>query len=308
MTMTMKPHLFAHVVSASLLAFVTAKALANDEGCINHVAVEPYTDAQMVTDKVDAQSHEMNIKHLKGLLKTSVGSTVTLPMGSFSMGILDGMDDEQPVHNVTIDYELEVGLYEVTFNQWEACVENGGCNGYQPVAEGWGRGNRPVINVSWVDVQSFLKWLNSLAREAGDAGGWRLLSEAEWEYVAAADQPEQYSWGEYLGTNNANCNGCGSIWDEKTTAPVGSFKPNAWGLYDMHGNVFEWVSDCWNNNYERAPTNGQAWLYGNCERRVIRGGSWYFPPKFMRVTNRYWFNRDIRDFNVGFRTARTVNK
>ena len=135
--------------------------------------------------------------------------------------------------------------------------------------EGWGRGLRPVRNVSWYDAMAYTEWL---WEQTGDR--YRLPTEAEWEYAARAGSTTAYSWGDSIGRNRANCDGCASLWDGERTALVGTFKANGWGLYDMHGNVWEWVQDCWNDNYEGAPTDGTAWLSGDCDRRVLRGGSW----------------------------------
>src|SRR5205823_12154354 len=139
----------------------------------------------------------------------------------------------------------------------------GGCDGYKPSDYGWGRGRRPVINVSWDDAKAYAAWL---ANRTGKA--YRLLSEAEWEYAARAGTTTVYFWGDAIGNNNANCDGCGSQWDKRQTAPVGSFKSNAFGLYDMAGNVWQWVQDCYHADYQGAPTAGSEWTSGDCSRRV----------------------------------------
>jgi formylglycine-generating enzyme required for sulfatase activity len=132
----------------------------------------------------------------------------------------------------------------------------------------------------------------------------RLPSEAEWEYAARADAQTQYSWGDDIGKNNANCDGCGSEWDGKKTAPVGSFSENPWGLQDMHGNVLEWIQDHWHDNYEGSPINGEAWMIGGDDRRrVLRGGSWLNSPYFLRSALRSSYNPDFRDLNIGFRVV-----
>ena len=200
-----------------------------------------------------------------------------VPAGSFRMGCVSGQncgDYEYPVHKVTIGAPFAVGVYEVTFAEWDTCVRAGGCGRYQPEDGGWGRGKRPVINVNWKHAQSYVAWLS---RESG--ARYRLLSEAEWEYVARAGSgTRKYSWGNEVGRNRANCNGCGSRWDGKQTAPVGSFGANGFGLHDVHGNVWEWVEDCWHGNYEGAPAGGTAWMRGDCSTRVVRGGSWDDAP------------------------------
>ncbi len=234
---------------------------------------------------------------------------VSIPGGTFLMGDLSGesYDKEKPVHLVTVP-AFRLGKYEVTFAQWDACVADGGCNGYSPDDEGWGRGDRPVINVSWYDVQSFIDWLNDRT-----GGNFRLPSEAEWEYAARAGTTTRHSWGDDIGNNLANCINyyCGDRWDY--TAPTGSFPPNPWGLHDMYGNVWEWTQDCSGNGYEGAPTDGSAWTSDDydCRRwRRIRGGSWYdkcdslYGPSDLRASCRRSFDRYLRRGFIGFRLAR----
>ena len=228
---------------------------------------------------------------------------VVIPAGRFRMGCVSGQNCERydfPVHEVTIAQAFAVSKYEVTFAQWDACLAGGGCAGHYPDDEGWGRGRRPAINVSWVDAQEYAAWLS---RQTGQT--YRLLSEAEWEYVARAGSSTAYSWGNDIGSNHANCAECGSQWDDRQTAPSGSFSPNAFGLYDMHGNVWEWVEDCWNDSYAGAPSDGSVWRYGMCGRRVLRGGSWNYPPWALRSALRIWFATS-RNFDRGFRVARTL--
>ena len=230
---------------------------------------------------------------------------VVIPAGRFRMGCVnddgDCDDDEKPVHEVRIAEEFALGRYEVTFEDWDRCVSGGGCAGYRPDDQGWGRDNRPVVDVSWEDAQSYVGWLSG---ETGQR--YRLLSEAEWEYVARAGSSSAYSWGNAIGTNRANCDGCGSRWDNAQTAPVGSFQVNAFGVYDMHGNVWEWVEDCWNDGYSRAPTDGSAWRSGDCDRRVLRGRSWGSLPRNLRSASRFRLTTGIRYNDLGFRVARTL--
>ena len=160
----------------------------------------------------------------------------------------------------------------------------------------------PVINVSWVDAQAYVAWLVTLTGKP-----YRLLSEAEWEYCARAAAHTRYFWGDEPGAGNANCNGCGSQWDLEQTAPAGSFKPNAFGLYDMHGNIWEWVEDDWHENYTGAPTNGSTWLQGGQPVfRVIRGGSWRNESELLRAAVRDRRNIHVRFDILGFRVARTL--
>ena len=230
---------------------------------------------------------------------------VVIPAGNFRMGCLsyddDCFDDETPVHEVRIPQPFALSKHEVTFADWDACVSAGGCNGYRPGDREWGRGSRPVINVSWADAQAYVAWLSG---ETGKT--YRLPSESEWEYAARAGTTTTYSWGNQISHNQANCDGCGSRWDDDRTAPVGAFAPNAFGLHDMHGNVWEWVEDCWNDSYYGAPTQGEAWMSGDCAKRVLRGGSWISLPRNLRSANRDGGTTAIRSYGNGFRVARTL--
>ena len=237
---------------------------------------------------------------------------VPIPAGTFRMGCLSYKggpcpDDEKPVHVVRIAEPFALSVYEVTFDEWDACVAVGGCGGHRPDDEGWGRGNRPVINVSWRQAWSYVAWLSA---ETGQS--YRLPSESEWEYAARAGSTTVYSWGDEIGTNRTNCREavCGDRW--QYTAPVGSFRPNAFGLYDMHGNVWEWVEDCWNDSYEGAPTDGSAWKVAKCERHVVRSGMWDgWDPYFGRSAMRQGHLSESQghqfvDYLHGFRVARTL--
>jgi formylglycine-generating enzyme required for sulfatase activity len=228
---------------------------------------------------------------------------VVVPAGKFMMGSADGDATEKPVHEVTIPQAFAVGKYEVTFAEWEACVAGGGClSNKSPNDRGWGKGRRPVINVSWSDAKEYVSWLS---RKTGQS--YRLLTEAEWEYAARAGSSSAYAWGDNIGTGNANCNGCGSQWDNQRTAPVGSFAPNAFGLHDMHGNVWEWCEDNWHADYSGSPpADGLAWQGGDSSLRIQRGGSWYSNPPILRSANRGWVGPGVRIDNIGFRVARTL--
>ena len=209
---------------------------------------------------------------------------VVIPGGTFTQGSPASEEgrysDEGPQRRVSVR-PFALGVTEVTFAQWDACVSSGGCS-HRPVDAGWGRGSRPVINVSWNDAKAYIAWLNRKV----EGRPYRLPSESEWEYAARAGTQTRYSWGDGVGRNRANCDGCGSRWDGESTAPVGSFSPNRFGLHDMHGNVREWVEDCWNGSYSGAPRNGSAWRSGDCSRAVLRGGSWSNRPDFLRTADR----------------------
>jgi len=228
---------------------------------------------------------------------------IVVPAGKFTMGAPESDPDreasEVPQHEVSVAKPFAVSKFEVTFAEWDACVAATAC---APAEDHWGRGDLPVINVSWHDARRYADWLS---RATGKA--YRLLSEAEWEYAACAGAATLYSWGDELGMGNANCQGCGSPWDLRQTAPVGSFKPNAFGLYDMHGNVWEWVEDAWHASYQGAPADGSAWLAGaDPDYRVVRGGSWRNEGRSLRAANRVSRNVKVKFDTLGFRVARTI--
>ena len=226
---------------------------------------------------------------------------VVIPAGHFQMGCVSGINcatDEKPVHEVKIA-SFELSKYEVTFEEYDAFTDATGRE--RADDEGWGRGQRPVINVSWYDAMAYAAWLS---KQTGKT--YRLPTEAEWEYAARSGTTTVYSWGNDAGVNRANCNGCGSQWDNEKTAPVGSFESNGWGLYDMHGNVREWVQDCLNASYEGAPTDGSAWGSGDCSHRIVRGGSWTWGPMDMRSAYRFRNTTNTRYKMLGFRVTRDL--
>ena len=220
---------------------------------------------------------------------------VRIPAGSFRMGDIQGggQDDEKPVHQVSVG-AFAMGKYEVTFAEYDKFANATGKS--KPRDSGWGRGNRPVINVSWNDSVAYTKWLS---QQTGHT--YRLPTEAEWEYAARAGTSTKYWWGNNIGTNKANCDGCGSRWDYKQTAPVGSFAANPFGLHDTVGNVREWTCSEYESKYQ-----------GNdkvCKKRanlfVLRGGSWYNDPWWARSAFRIWNWPSNRIRNNGFRLSRT---
>ncbi len=215
---------------------------------------------------------------------------------------------ETPQRRVTIAKPFAVGRFSVTFAEWEACVAGGGCQTTkQPSDQGWGRADRPVINVSWDDAQEYVAWLS---KKTGKS--YRLLSEAEREYVARAGTTTQFWWGNVISTDRANYDGtythAGSQKGEyrAKTVPVKSFQPNPWGLYQVHGNVWEWVQDCFVDSYKTAPTDGSAIATGDCSVRVLRGGSWYNYPQYLRAADRGRYTTSYRNYDLGFRLARTL--
>ena len=247
---------------------------------------------------------------------------VVIPEGRFWMGCVSGKDcydDGKPVHEVVMVRPFALSVHEVTFDDYERMASARAVDD-----RGWGRARRPVINVSWNDAQDYVGWLSE---QTGVK--YRLPTEAEWEYAARAGSTRQWHFGNdqaelcgyanhldlssdslteerrktvlYLGRNLACSDGFGD-----RTAPVGSLAPNPWGLRDMHGNVFEWVEDCWNENYVDAPGDGRAWLQGDCEKRVMRGGAWGSTTSNVTAAFRYAHNQNVGADLLGFRVARTL--
>jgi formylglycine-generating enzyme required for sulfatase activity len=220
---------------------------------------------------------------------------VVIPPGSYLMGAADSDKEaqscEKPQHRVTIGRPFAIGCYTVTFDEYDHyCIDTARHKLYD---QGWGRGLQPVVNVTWNDVIAYCTWLS---KQTGRT--YRLPTEAEWEYAARAGSQTAYWWGNEIGQGNANCHGGGTQWDNKQAAPVGSFRPNPFGLYDTVGNVWEWVQDEYHHNYSGAPGDGSEWtlktglfkaVFGAAAaRRVRRGGSWGYQPRGARVSLRYW--------------------
>ena len=240
------------------------------------------------------------------------------PAGSFSMGSPPDEPEregwqagtEGPQHRVTIAKPFAVGKFAVTFAEWDACADDGGCGGNKPSDQGWGRGDRPVINVNWNEAKDYIDWLS---KKTGKE--YRLLSEAEREYATRAGTATPFWWGRSITPALANYHGSAEPYKgggskgeyRQKTLPVKSFKANPWGLYQVHGNIWEWVEDCWNENYNGAPSDGSARTTGDCSLRVLRGGSWFSFPQDLRAAQRVGFIPVVRDESVGFRLARTLN-
>ena len=235
-----------------------------------------------------------------------------VPAGSFMMGCSPGEPGcaraETPQHQVTFARPFAVGKYAVTFALWDACVSEGGCGGYLPARHGWGRPDRPVINVSRDDAQAYIQWIS-----ARTGKNYRLLTEAEREYVTRAGSTARYWWGWPISAKRANYNGVTLTNSRKgrrgryrqKTVPVKSFRRNPWGLYQVHGNVWEWVEDCWSDNYLGAPADGSARVSGVCFKHALRGGSWSSDPLKLRSAYRGWAFPG-RSVEFGFRVARTL--
>ena len=223
---------------------------------------------------------------------------VVVRAGSFWMGSPNEIGErrEHPQHQVVVPRAFAVAKFEVSFEEWDACAAFGDCSGSIPAGD-WGRGQQPVINVTWQDAQRYVGWLSRMTGKR-----YRLLSEAEWEYAARAGTTTHFSFGNddaFLGDY-----AWFSVNAEGRPHPVGKRKANPWGLYDMHGNVAEWVEDCFHDTYQRAPPNAVPW--GDCVRRVTRGGSWLYAAKILRAASRDWLEMDQPVDTVGIRIAREL--
>ena len=263
--------------------------------------------AQLAVQKVDTLKGQLATAQKKSSKTTSAASDkkvfrndlksgsvgpemVWIPAGKFKMGDIqnNGGSDELPVHIVSIT-KFAMGRYEVTFEEYDHFVKATGRS--KPSDNDWGRGNQPVINVSWEDSMAYVKWLSA---ETGKQ--YRLPTEAEWEYSARAGTSSEYWWSDTWATK-ANCNR-----EFNRATPVDSFEPNPFGLFDILGNVYEWIADPWHKNYKDAPSKGQNWT-GNSEKRLLRGGAWSSSAAYCRVANRNKFVATEKGMSVGFRVA-----
>lgn len=225
---------------------------------------------------------------------------VIVPAGQFKMGdvVGRGLGREKPVHQVTIDKPFAIGRYEVTFDEYDAfCASTGHP---RPDDEGWGRGGRPVVNVSWRDAVKYVEWLSAQTGKQ-----YSLPSEAKWEYAARAGTTGDYWWDNNIGFNNANCRDCGSSGDNSRSARVGSYKPNRFKLYDTVGNVWEWCADANHTNYVGAPDDGSKWS-GSSSRKITRGGGWNSDSSNSRVSTRLSMESGKRSNYIGFRVVREM--
>jgi formylglycine-generating enzyme required for sulfatase activity/class 3 adenylate cyclase len=216
---------------------------------------------------------------------------VSIPGGIFSMGS-DDDPSEKPMHRVTVK-PFAIGKFPVTVREWNACVAAKSCS-YKSTGED----DAPVTNLSWIDTQQFVEWLSKLARKP-----FRLPTEAEWEYAARGRTRSKFWWGDQPQAAMANCKGCNEPYESSQPLKVGSFKPNPFGLYDMGGNIHQWVTDCWHENYQGAPSDGSAWVESDCQSRVIRSGSWKNDPSYVRSSNRDHYDATVRYPTHGLRVA-----
>jgi formylglycine-generating enzyme required for sulfatase activity len=224
---------------------------------------------------------------------------VPIPAGAFTMGQAKGDPSAAPQHTVTVR-AFAIGQYPVTVGEWKACVVGGGCSFTPRMANANDR--TPVHNLSWDDAQQYVLWVS---RSTGEK--YRLPTEAEWEYAARAHTSTRYWWGDAVGTMLANCSDCGGSQDGRTPLPVGSFKPNAFGLHDIHGGVAQWVADCWFANYQGAPSDASARDQKNCQKRVLRGGSFRTDRETITASARGSYDSSVRYIAHGFRVARDLN-
>jgi len=223
---------------------------------------------------------------------------IKLPGGLFQMGSKSPYSDERPQHEIKLK-SFSISRYEVTFEEYDWFA---GATGKQlPDDNNWGRGKRPVVNISWYNAVSYTEWLSEQTSYT-----YRLPSEREWEYAAAANSETTYWWGYKLEKNYANCAICGSEWDGRKTAPVGSFDANGFGLYDVIGNVMEWTISCFRPNYHDAPDTGNIWEWkkGQCLKRVVRSSSYKSYERELRTTKRNKFSPNEVNSKIGFRVVR----
>jgi formylglycine-generating enzyme required for sulfatase activity len=224
---------------------------------------------------------------------------VSLPAGSFTMGSNAGDISERPPHRVTIGAPFAIGKYDVTVEQWNACVAANACPKLS--GENGPATNAPARDLSWDEVQQYIKWLSKVTGKP-----YRLPTESEWEYAARGGTATTYWWGEQMRKGNSNCKGCGDPWHDERPENVGTFAANPYGLYDMGGNVWQWVSDCWHSSYKDAPADGRAWDSAGCDMRVIRGGSWREGADYMLASTRFKYSQSVRQSQNGFRVAKDL--
>jgi formylglycine-generating enzyme required for sulfatase activity/tRNA A-37 threonylcarbamoyl transferase component Bud32 len=233
--------------------------------------------------------------NVRPLFKSILTEMVNIPTGQFRMGDVSGggEPDETPIRTVRVP-SFRLSKYEVTTNQYDEYLRSTG----KAVPQGARLERRPIVEVSWDDAQAFIAWLNEVSGLR-----FRLPSESEWEYAARAGTTTSYYWGANFDNTRANSRGVSrrDQWDR--LAPVGSFLPNGFGLFDMSGNAWEWTQDCYETSYATAPTDGSAWSSAGCERRVIRGGGWFADPAQLRSSDRDGGVPTVRINDLGFRLA-----
>ena len=241
---------------------------------------------------------------------------VVVPRGRFTAGSPMGENGRSPreaLTLVTVSKPFAVGRFAITFAEWDACTADGGCNGYQPPDDGHGRGNNPVVRVNWDDASAYIQWLS---RKSGKS--YRLLASVEREFVARAGTSTPYWWGSSIGPDQANYDSPDTVVRTSQGAsvqvaearrrpvPVDSFAPNPWGLYNVHGNIWEWTRDCWRDDGPVASGQGRKAAPADCGQRLARGGSWYDFASEARAAARIGFDAASRNALLGFRVARLL--
>jgi len=263
---------------------------------------EPNLKQNKITNKTDNNSYKVGDNFSDCKL---CPEQVVLPAGNFIMG---GSSKGDLAVNAKIPKVFTISKHEISFNLWEACIDGGGCGGHRPSDEGWGRGQQPVINVSWRDALGYVEWLSKKTEKR-----YRLPSEIEWEYAAKAGSTSGYWWGEKLGINQAVCFDCGSKYDGEQTAQVGSFAKNNFGLFDTAGNVWEWTANCFNkNSYQISSKNLKPLsayetpsISDECSR-VLRGGGWDTIGIGIKSSFRFASGPSNRSNVFGFRVVREI--
>ena len=303
------------IIATSLFCILTSEAIA--QGAEPDGACSPVPQPVLISlrsAKPLQGKEERAVKPLDIFKECAAcPEMVVVPPGHFVMGAPEteesSYEDERPQHAVKMARPFAVGRFAVTFDEWDACVAEGGCRRWRPSDRGWGRGRRPVININWDDARVYVTWL---AEKTGKP--YRLLSEAEREYATRAGTVTPFWWGSALSTGRANYDGNfpyprGEMNDvyRGMTLPVDCFRPNPWGFYQVHGNVYEWVEDCWHPNYKGAPTDGSAWVTPDCDRHVLRGGSWDFAGWHLRAAARGLVASYVNHLAVGMRVARALD-
>jgi len=259
-------------------------------------ALSVKSDFGEVVTKHNQVLEKLGIQIFRDTLKDgSLGpEMVQLPEGTFEMGSNNGESDEKPVHPVSVK-NFAMGRYEVTFEEYDKFCE--ATKREKPSDSGWGRGKRPVINVNWNDAKAYVQWLSEQTGK-----DYRLPSEAQWEYACRAGSTGKYSFGDDI--NQLGNYGWYDKNSENQAHPVGEKQPNKFGLYDMHGNVWEWLEDVWHENYNGSPTDGSAWISGDSNIHLIRGGSWDFNDDSLRCANRFRNDAAGRFIIRGLRISR----
>jgi formylglycine-generating enzyme required for sulfatase activity len=226
---------------------------------------------------------------------------IPLRPATFTMGTNNDDPSERPEHTVKISRPFAIGKYEVTVEQWRACVDAGACPAVS--TRGDATKDAPMRDLSWDDAQQYLKWLSKQTQQT-----YRLPTEAEWEYAARGGTSTRYWWGDQMQAGKANCKDCGQPWRRDGPVSVGSFAANPFGLHDMNGSVWEWVSDCWHSSFKGAPSDGRSWDEDNCRARVIRGGSWRDGVGYMLSATRFKYDGSVRESQNGLRVARDIKQ